>query len=78
MNFLGVLNFNAPYLPWVLMIFSFVINNHFPTNDILGIVTGHIYYFFDDVYPVVSRTGIRYLRAPDILYVVIVTITNVF
>jgi hypothetical protein len=64
LNFLGVLNFNAPMLPWVLMIFSLLLNNSFPTNDALGIVFGHIYYFLDDVYPYTSGSGKRYLRAP--------------
>lgn len=67
LNFLGLFNFNAPYLPWVLLGFSLVINAHFPMNDALGITFGHIYYFMDDVYPITSRTGRRYLRAPAFL-----------
>jgi Derlin-2/3 len=67
LNFLGVFNFNAPFLPWVLLGMSLIINAHFPMNDALGITIGHIYYFMDDVYPVTSRTGRRYLRAPELL-----------
>ena len=77
MNFLGLFTFNAPFLPWVLMGFSLLLNNHFPVNDGIGIVLGHIYYFFDDVYPfirtqapgavTVSVDQRRYLRAPAIV-----------
>lgn len=54
MGFLGVLPFSAPYLPWVLLLFSFVIGNPIET-DLLGIVVGHIYYFLEFVYPVVAE-----------------------
>lgn len=68
LNFLGLFNFNAPYLPWVLLLFSFV-NNSFPKGDLIGICVGHLYYFMDDVYPITSHTNKHYLRAPAILYV---------
>lgn len=50
MNFLGLFPFNAPYLPWVLLLFSVVIGNPVET-DLLGIVVGHLYYFLDSVWP---------------------------
>ena len=53
MNFLGLFPFTAPYLPWVLLLFSIVIGNPIET-DLLGIVVGHIYYFLDVVYPLVA------------------------
>lgn len=28
MNFFGVLSFNAPYLPWVLLLFSLLLGNN--------------------------------------------------
>jgi Derlin-2/3 len=68
LNFLGFMNFTGPYLPWVLLGFSLLINNSFPMHDALGIAFGHVYYFFDDIYPVVSGTGIHYLRAPAFVY----------
>lgn len=70
MNFLGLFPFTAPYLPWVLFGFSFLLGNS-PVVDMLGIAAGHVYFYFDDVYPEVAR--IRgwpvkyYLRAPDFL-----------
>lgn len=71
MNFMGFVNFDAPYLPWFLMGFSLFLHNSIPIHEVIGAAVGHLYYFFDDVYPVVSRTGKRYLRAPMWLYVVV-------
>ena len=65
MNFLGVFNFSAPYLPWVLLGFSFALSNTVPINDFLGIVLGHVYYFLEDVYP--KNTGRRLLKTPYLL-----------
>ena len=64
-NFLGVFNFTAPYLPWVFLGFSFAISNTIPINDFLGIVIGHIYYFLQDVYP--KNTGRYILKTPFLL-----------
>lgn len=54
MSFLGILQFTAPYLPWVLLSFSLLIGNPIEM-DLLGILAGHIYYFFDYVYPQVAH-----------------------
>ena len=53
MNLIGVLPFNAPFLPWVLLLFSLFLGNSIEA-DFLGIIVGHIYYFFDQVYPKVA------------------------
>lgn len=53
MNLLGLFPFQAPYLAWVLLVFSMVMGNPVET-DLLGIVVGHIYYFFDVVYPQIA------------------------
>ncbi|TRZ02221.1 hypothetical protein DNTS_030444 [Danionella cerebrum] len=50
MNFFGLLNFQAPFLPWVLMGFSLLLGNSI-VIDLLGIGVGHIYYFLEDVFP---------------------------
>ncbi len=44
MNFFGLLNFQAPFLPWVLMGFSLLLGNSIIV-DLLGIAVGHIYFF---------------------------------
>lgn len=71
MNILGFFNFNAPYLPWVLLLFSLVIGNPIE-SDLLGIIVGHIYYYLDSVYPMLSEIrGWRIKRiivAPAILH----------
>jgi len=63
MNFLGVLNFTAPYLPWVLLSFSILLGNDGFT-DIMGIVAGHLYYFLEDVFPRMLRSRKRLLKTP--------------
>ncbi|KAG7163749.1 Derlin-2-like [Homarus americanus] len=47
MNFFGLLNFQAPYLPWVLLGFSVLLGNSVIV-DFVGIAVGHIYYFLED------------------------------
>ena len=53
MSLLGLFPFNAPYLPWVLLIFSLVLGNPIET-DLMGILVGHIYFFLDRIYPQVA------------------------
>ncbi|KAK6510715.1 hypothetical protein TWF506_009818 [Arthrobotrys conoides] len=65
LSFLGLFVFNAPYLPFVLLGFSLLINGNMPKDDALGIVIGHIYFFFMDIYPTV-RNGSRPLDPPEI------------
>lgn len=70
LNFLGLFVFTAPYLPWVLLGFTLLLNSHFPTGDLMGIAVGHIYYFFEDVWPKeLASGGRRYLQTPSFLYV---------
>jgi Derlin-2/3 len=64
MSFLGLFNFSAPYLPWVLLAFSWVLGSS-PLVDVLGIAAGHCYYFFADVYP--RMTGRRLLATPALV-----------
>lgn len=64
MNFLGVLSFRAPYLPWVLLLFSFILGSS-PSMDMLGVLAGHVYYFMADVYPVMG--GLQLLKTPAFL-----------
>lgn len=65
MNFFGLLNFQAPYLPWVLLGFSVLLGNSILV-DLVGILVGHIYYFLEDVFPARSG-GIRLLKTPRFL-----------
>ena len=65
MNFFGILNFKAPYLPWVLLIFSLLLGNPIVV-DVMGIVVGHLYFYLEDILPNQSN-GIRVLKTPRIL-----------
>ncbi|XP_043572121.1 derlin-2-like isoform X2 [Chiloscyllium punctatum] len=65
MNFFGLLNFQAPFLPWVLMGFSLLLGNSVIV-DLLGIAVGHIYYFLEDVFPN-QPGGVRLLVTPGFL-----------
>ena len=64
LSFLGLFVFNAPYLPWVLLGFTLLLNNQLPKEDLLGILVGHVYFFFMDIYPVM-RGGSRPLDPPE-------------
>jgi len=65
MNFFGLLNFNAPYLPWVLLAFSVLLGNSVLV-DFMGIACGHLYFFLEDVFPV-QPGGFQILKTPHIL-----------
>lgn len=65
MNFLGFVNFHAPYMPFVLLGFSFLISGTIPKSDALGILVGHVYYYLHDVVPRVY--GKRPLQTPRLL-----------
>ncbi|KAK2494553.1 hypothetical protein MC885_004677 [Smutsia gigantea] len=64
-NFLGLLTFQAPFLPWALMGFSLLLGNSILV-DLLGIAVGHIYYFLEDVFPN-QPGGKRLLLTPGFL-----------
>ena len=63
LSFLGLLVFTAPYLPWVLMAFSLFMHGSIPRDEIMGVVVGHVWYFFTDVYPPMHN-GSRPLDPP--------------
>ena len=62
MSFLGFITFHAPYLPWVMLTFSVLIQNNV-LMDVIGICVGHLYYFLEFVYPVIAEVrGFRMKR----------------
>ncbi|OWR43807.1 derlin-2 [Danaus plexippus] len=65
MNFFGLMNFQAPYLPWVLLGFSVLLGNSISV-DLVGMAIGHIYFFLEDVLPR-QRGGQKILKTPKIL-----------
>mmetsp|Transcript_38861 Transcript_38861/g.84197 ORF Transcript_38861/g.84197 Transcript_38861/m.84197 type:complete len:118 (-) Transcript_38861:75-428(-) len=66
MGFLSLFYFRAPYLPWVLLGFSMLLGGS-PVVDLLGMLVGHVYYYFEDVAPNLPGTfyGCRLLRTPE-------------
>eukprot|EP00049_Salpingoeca_infusionum_P000830 m.42654 g.42654 ORF g.42654 m.42654 type:complete len:242 (+) comp10723_c0_seq2:99-824(+) len=70
LQFLGVLNFRAPYLPWVLLVFGLILGQS-PLSDLLGIFVGHVYWYLEDVYAKPAEQGglggPRVLKAPSFL-----------
>lgn len=61
-SLLGLLAFQAPYLPWVLAAFSALLG-HDVTSDALGICAGHAYYYLADVWPALAAArGWRWSR----------------
>lgn len=67
-SFLGLFSFRAPYVPYVLFVFSFVLGSS-PTMDLLGILAGHVYYYLADVFP--AMTGFTLLRTPRLLQLIV-------
>lgn len=65
MNFFGLITFQAPYLPWVLLAFSILLGSS-TVVDIIGIIVGHFYYFFEDVFPLEPH-GFRILETPTVI-----------
>ena len=65
MNFLGLFAFQAPFLPLVILGIGTVLGQS-PVQDILGICVGHLYWFFEDVYPQI-RPGRHLWATPTLL-----------
>ncbi|BFZ04795.1 hypothetical protein BsWGS_07834 [Bradybaena similaris] len=65
LNFFGLMNFQAPFLPWVLLGFSLLLGNSI-IIDLMGIAIGHVYFFLEDVFPQ-QRGGFKVLRTPGFL-----------
>lgn len=63
LSFLGLFTFTAPYLPWVLGIFSVMVNGSDYKVQLLSIGIGHCVFFFEDVYPRLNH-GKRLLSPP--------------
>uniref|UniRef100_A0A1B6C6I4 Derlin n=1 Tax=Clastoptera arizonana TaxID=38151 RepID=A0A1B6C6I4_9HEMI len=65
MNFFGLISFQAPYLPWVLLGFSVLLGNPVWV-DLMGMAVGHLYYFLEDIFPL-QIGGFRVLETPQFL-----------
>jgi len=64
LSFLGLFDFSAPYLPWVILGFGYFLGQS-PVFDLMGIAVGHLYYHLVDVYP--QQSGRTLLKTPAFL-----------
>mmetsp|Transcript_6170 Transcript_6170/g.14454 ORF Transcript_6170/g.14454 Transcript_6170/m.14454 type:complete len:213 (-) Transcript_6170:117-755(-) len=65
-----MLQTRAPYLTWVFALVSFLMGGSMQ-DHLIGIAVGHTYYFFEDVYPLMSTSkGFRLFRTPKLLKMV--------
>ncbi|KAM8735445.1 derlin-1 [Acanthopagrus latus] len=58
--------FKAHYLPWVILVFNFIIGGSF-VDELTGNLVGHLYYFLMFKYPM-DLGGRSLLSTPEILY----------
>ncbi|CAG8771800.1 12416_t:CDS:2, partial [Acaulospora morrowiae] len=66
-TFIFGLRFKGVYFPWVLLAFDALqMGGALPWHTLIGIVTGHIYYFLQELYP--ASGGPRLLNTPQWLY----------
>jgi len=57
----------APYVPWVLCGLSVFVGWNI-SDHLMGIVAGHVYYFFEDIYPLMPTSGgLKIFKTPSIL-----------
>ncbi|THV83359.1 putative membrane protein [Aureobasidium pullulans] len=63
LSFLGLFIFRAPFLPWVMIALSVVMHGQWPKDELCGIAVGHVWYFFNDIYPA-NHNGSRPLDPP--------------
>eukprot|EP00834_Sanchytrium_tribonematis_P003678 NODE_151_length_15465_cov_0.405376.p8 type:complete len:218 gc:universal NODE_151_length_15465_cov_0.405376:10562-11215(+) len=50
-SFFGLFTFYASYYPIILISISFILQNHVPYHDLMGLLVGHVYWFGNHVYP---------------------------
>ncbi|MES1916197.1 MAG: hypothetical protein MHM6MM_008041 [Cercozoa sp. M6MM] len=62
----GVVQLRAPWLPWVMVLFSLSLGGSIAA-DLVGIAVGHLYYYLQDVYPNMTPSRRRLLKTPAVL-----------
>ena len=67
-EFMGMFNFRAPYMPWMYLIFSFLLNSDIK-DDLLGLIVGHVYYFLKEIIPRIKTiNNPKLLETPGIIF----------
>lgn len=65
-QYMGLLSLPAYYIPWIMFIFSSIAEKSVPMNDLIGIISGHIYFYLKTVY-IRTNPGSDPLRTPEVL-----------
>jgi hypothetical protein len=64
---MGILALRAPYLPIFYLIFSIILNSDFK-EDLIGLLIGHLFYFFKDILPRIKRAKKKqFLKTPNFI-----------
>ena len=64
MSFLDVFHFRSCFLPYFILL-MILLSGFDPTLDLLGNITGHVYFFLEEVVPRLPETrGFRVIKAP--------------
>jgi len=72
----GFVPMKAPYITWFFVLFDILIGKSIAA-DLLGIVLGHAFYFFNDVYPKLPLSkGKQFLKTPA-FFVKMVNLMNI-
>ncbi|KAJ1720869.1 hypothetical protein LPJ53_004541 [Coemansia erecta] len=67
-SFMGLLTMPAAYFPWVMVAFSLVVEQGWPTFELLAIAVGHVFWFLAEEWPRRAESaGARPLAAPQFL-----------
>ncbi|OAG31335.1 Derlin-2/3 [Nematocida displodere] len=54
-QYMGMLNIPAYYIPWMMFLFSFAVERKLPQSDLVGILAGHTYFYFKNIYVKTSQ-----------------------
>ncbi|EIJ89776.1 Derlin-2/3 [Nematocida parisii] len=65
-QYMGLFSLPAHYIPWIMFIFSYLAERSLPINDLIGILTGHVYFYFKTVY-IKTNPGSDPLATPQFL-----------
>ena len=67
LSFFDVFQFRSCFVPYFMILFT-VLLGYDPTMNIIGTVTGHFYFFLEDIMPHLPETqDIRLLKPPRML-----------
>jgi len=63
-QYMGLFSLPAYYIPSIMFIFSFVLERKLPLSDLVGIISGHIFFYLKNV---ATREGRNIMKTPEFL-----------